>query len=83
MAVRWYLRYVFSYREVEELLAERGIEVDQVSAFRWVAHVRDPSHREDLHDPILPDPGNDADLTFTGSLTDSHHNGHARTNHRK
>jgi transposase, IS6 family len=27
IAVRWYLRYGLSYRDVEELLAERGIEV--------------------------------------------------------
>ncbi len=27
-AVRWYLRYSLSYREVQELLAERGINVD-------------------------------------------------------
>jgi IS6 family transposase len=31
VAVRWYLRYGLSYRDVEELLAERGIEVDHVS----------------------------------------------------
>jgi transposase, IS6 family len=30
VAVRWYLRYGLSYRDVEELLAERGIKVDQV-----------------------------------------------------
>jgi transposase-like protein len=36
LAVRWYLRYGLSYRDVEELLAERGIEVDQVTLFRWV-----------------------------------------------
>ncbi len=35
LAVRWYLRYSLSYREVEELLAERGIEVDHVSIYRW------------------------------------------------
>jgi transposase-like protein len=35
-AVRWYLRYGMSYREVEELLAERGIEVDHVTIYRWV-----------------------------------------------
>jgi transposase, IS6 family len=29
--VRWYLRFGLSYRDVEELLAERGIEVDHVS----------------------------------------------------
>ena len=36
VAVRWYLRYGLSYRDVQELLAERGIEVDHVSIYRWV-----------------------------------------------
>jgi transposase, IS6 family len=36
LAVRWYLRYGLSSRDVEELLAERGIKVDHVSIFRWV-----------------------------------------------
>jgi transposase-like protein len=36
VAVRWYLRFGLSYRDVEELLAERGVEVDHVSVFRWV-----------------------------------------------
>ena len=36
VAVRWYLRYGRSYRDVEELLAERGIEVDHVTIYRWV-----------------------------------------------
>jgi transposase-like protein len=36
LAVRWYLRFGLSFRDVEELLAERGIEVDHVSIFRWV-----------------------------------------------
>src|SRR5262245_58987745 len=36
VAVRWYLRFNLSYRDVEELLVERGIEVDHVSVFRWV-----------------------------------------------
>ena len=35
LAVRWYLRYGLSYRDLEELLAERGIEVDHVTLFRW------------------------------------------------
>jgi transposase-like protein len=38
LAVRWYLRYGLSYRDVEELLAERGVQVDHVSIFRWVQH---------------------------------------------
>jgi IS6 family transposase len=36
LAVRRYLRFGLSYRDVEELLAERGIEVDHVTVFRWV-----------------------------------------------
>jgi IS6 family transposase len=36
VAVRWYLRYGLSYRDVEELLAERGVTVDHVTIYRWV-----------------------------------------------
>src|SRR5215207_2325257 len=36
LAVRWYLRYGLSYRDMEELLAERGIVVDHVTIYRWV-----------------------------------------------
>src|SRR3954469_17921427 len=36
VAVRWYLRYGLSYRDVEELLVERGIAVDHVTIYRWV-----------------------------------------------
>jgi IS6 family transposase len=36
VAVRRYLRYGLSYRDVEELLAERGIEADHVTVYRWV-----------------------------------------------
>jgi transposase-like protein len=36
MAVVWYLRFSLSYRDVEELLAERGLSVDHVTVWRWV-----------------------------------------------
>jgi transposase-like protein len=36
VAVRWYRRFNLSYRDVEELLVERGVEVDHVTVFRWV-----------------------------------------------
>ncbi|GAA2617214.1 hypothetical protein GCM10010399_55240 [Dactylosporangium fulvum] len=36
VAVRWCLRFGLSYRDVEELLLERGVEVDHVTVFRWV-----------------------------------------------
>jgi hypothetical protein len=34
VAVRWYLRYGLSYRDAEELLAERGNEIDHVTIHR-------------------------------------------------
>ena len=36
LAVRWYLRYGLSYRDIEELLVERGVQVGHVSIYRWV-----------------------------------------------
>jgi transposase-like protein len=36
IAVRWYLRYALSYRDVEELMVERGVQVDHVTIYRWV-----------------------------------------------
>ncbi len=36
LAMRGYLRYGLSYRDVEELLAQRGIAVDHVTIYRWV-----------------------------------------------
>src|ERR1700682_1152471 len=36
LAIRWYLRFGLSYRDLEELLAERGVEVDHVTLYRWV-----------------------------------------------
>ena len=35
-SVRWYLRYSLSLRDVVELLAERGLEVDHTTIWRWV-----------------------------------------------
>jgi transposase, IS6 family len=34
--VRWYLRDTLSYRDVEELLRERGVSVDHTTVYRWV-----------------------------------------------
>ena len=36
IAVGWYLRFSPSYRDVEELLAERGLLGDHVTVWRWV-----------------------------------------------
>jgi len=37
MAIRWYCRYKRSYRDIEELMAERGVEVDHATVNRWAA----------------------------------------------
>jgi DDE domain len=34
--VGWYLRFSLSYRDVDELLAERGMHADHVTVWRWV-----------------------------------------------
>lgn len=34
--VRWYCKYGISYRDLEEMMLERGIEVDHTTLFRWI-----------------------------------------------
>jgi transposase, IS6 family len=36
LCVRWYCRYQLSYRDLEEMMRERGLSVDHVTIFRWV-----------------------------------------------
>lgn len=43
LAVRWYLRYGVSYRDVKELLAERGVVVDHIYRSWLVLMVTSPS----------------------------------------
>ena len=35
-AMRWYLQFPISHRDLERMLADRGAEVDHVSPYRWV-----------------------------------------------
>ena len=35
-AVRWYCRYGVSYRDLEEMMTERGVPVDHTTIYRWV-----------------------------------------------
>lgn len=34
--MRWYCKYGISYREMQEMLAERGVNVDHTTIYRWV-----------------------------------------------
>jgi len=36
LCVRWYLRYALSYRDLEEMMNERGLPVDHTTIYRWV-----------------------------------------------
>ena len=36
--LRWYLRYPISYRQLAEMISERGIEVDHTTIYRWIQH---------------------------------------------
>ncbi|GHO71685.1 IS6 family transposase [Ktedonobacter sp. SOSP1-52] len=38
LCVRWYLRSALSYRDLEEMMAERGLRVDHTTIYRWVQH---------------------------------------------
>jgi transposase, IS6 family len=56
-AVRWYCRYPLSYRDLEELMHERGVEVDHTTLYRWVQR-----YAPDLDQRIRPylQPTNDS-----------------------
>jgi transposase-like protein len=36
LCLRWYLRYALSYRDLEEMMVERGLSVDHTTIYRWV-----------------------------------------------
>lgn len=36
LSVRWYLRYSLSYRDLEEMMIERGLSIDHTTIYRWV-----------------------------------------------
>src|SRR5512133_2753137 len=36
LCVRWYVRYSLSYRDLQEMMAERGFSIDHVTIWRWV-----------------------------------------------
>ena len=37
-SVRWYLRFSLSYRDLKEVMAERGLSIDHTTIWRWVQH---------------------------------------------
>ena len=45
LCVRWYLRFGLSFRNLEELMAERNLAVDHVTIWRWVQRYAPELHR--------------------------------------
>ncbi len=49
-AVRWYLMFPISYRDLELMLLDRGVEVDHTTIFRWIqAYAAELEQRIRLH----------------------------------
>src|ERR1700749_2215554 len=48
-AVRWYLMFPISYRNLELMLLDRGVEVDHTTIFRWIQ-----AYAEELEKRIRP-----------------------------
>src|SRR4051794_27331269 len=45
LCVRWYLRFGLSFRNLEELMAERNVSVDHVTIWRWVQRYAPELHQ--------------------------------------
>jgi putative transposase len=56
MAVRWYVAYALSYRDIEELMSERGVKVDHATVQRWVVEYS-PQLMEQARKVIKPSAG--------------------------
>ena len=48
-AVRWYLMFPVSYRDLELMLIDRGVEVDHTTIFRWIQ-----AYAEELEKRVRP-----------------------------
>lgn len=49
-AVRWYLMFPASYRDLELMLTDRGVSVDHTTLFRWIqAYAPEPEKRVRPH----------------------------------
>lgn len=45
LCARWYCSYHLSYRDLEEMLSERGLSVDHVTIFRWMQRYAPESNK--------------------------------------
>src|SRR3954465_9806431 len=52
-AVRWYLQFPISYRDLERMLADRGVTVDHTTMYRWVQRFA-PELEKRMHHHLRP-----------------------------
>jgi hypothetical protein len=52
LCARWYLRYSLSYRDLKEMMRERGLSVDHTTIYRWVQ-----AYAPELEERIRPHNG--------------------------
>ena len=43
LCIRWYLRFSLSYRDLEVMMAERGLSVDHTTIYRYAGRCRGSS----------------------------------------
>jgi len=48
LCVRWYLRYALSYRDLEEMMRERGLQVDHTTILCWLLRTSVLKNGKDL-----------------------------------
>src|SRR6516164_5809984 len=64
LCVRWYLRYCLTYRDLEELTAERGLSVDHSTIARWVLRYDPELSKRIRRDTRLPNRSWRVDETY-------------------
>jgi IS6 family transposase len=64
LCVRWYLRYSLSYRDLEEMMAERGLAVDHSTVWRWVQRYAPILHQRTRREIRNPNRSWRVDETF-------------------
>src|SRR3954452_8568128 len=63
--VRWYLQFPVSYRDLELMLADRGVEVDHTTIFRWIQAYA-PEIEQRIRPHLRPSNGSTARRTLAG-----------------
>src|SRR2546426_12158042 len=68
LCVRWYLRYCLTLRDLEELMAERGLSIDHATIGRWVLRYAPELHKRIRREIRHPNRSWRVDETYIRSL---------------